>query len=244
MGFLDAEGNFQVFPKKRVNKNGEITHYGVGYHFHLGLSVRDLTLLKFIMSILGDIGKIYLYPEKEEAHYAISRVAEILWLVEAILQLNPLLTMNQASRYNQLQNGLLSGISRFNTLIEFLNYFAAYVIITQPSINNISQLFIDSWIVGFINGEGCFTHSQGATGASFVIEHTDKGVLDMIKLRLNFGPSVISRPRRGNRKLTYSLSVTTEKDLKSLVNFLDSNIPLQGYKYVQYMKWRKDTLKW
>lgn len=73
MGFLDAEGNFQVFPKKRVNKNGDITHYGVGYHFHLGLSIRDLALLQQIMSILGGIGKIYQYPDKDEAHYAISR---------------------------------------------------------------------------------------------------------------------------------------------------------------------------
>jgi len=77
MGFLDAEGNFQVFPKKRVNKNGDITHYGVGYHIHIGLSMRDLALLQLTMSMLGGIGKIYLYPHKDEAHYAISRLVDM-----------------------------------------------------------------------------------------------------------------------------------------------------------------------
>lgn len=35
IGFNDAEGNFQVFPKKRVLKSGEISHYGVGCAYHL-----------------------------------------------------------------------------------------------------------------------------------------------------------------------------------------------------------------
>lgn len=36
IGFNDAEGNFQVFPKKRVLKSGDISHYGVVliiYHY-------------------------------------------------------------------------------------------------------------------------------------------------------------------------------------------------------------------
>ena len=77
MGYADAEGNFQVFPKKRVNTKGDITHYGVGYHFHMGLGLRDLALLKEIMTIFGGIGKIYEYPAKVEAHYAISRISDI-----------------------------------------------------------------------------------------------------------------------------------------------------------------------
>lgn len=83
MGFLDAEGNFQVFPKKRVNAKGEITHYGVGYHFHIGLSQRDAKLLEFIKLQFQGIGKIYPYPHKEEAHYAISRKDDVsgLWTI-------------------------------------------------------------------------------------------------------------------------------------------------------------------
>ena len=77
MGFLDAEGNFQVFPKARVNVKGVTTHYGVGYHFHMGLGMRDLELLEFIKLQFEGIGKIYPYPHKVEAHYAISRKGEV-----------------------------------------------------------------------------------------------------------------------------------------------------------------------
>lgn len=42
IGFNDAEVNFQVYPKKRVLKSGEISHYGVGYSYHLSLHNRDL----------------------------------------------------------------------------------------------------------------------------------------------------------------------------------------------------------
>jgi len=78
MGLLDAEGNFQVFPKVRKNKvTGAITSYGVGYHFHLGMALRDLKLLEMIQSAFGGIGKIYLYPLKPEAHYVISTLTDM-----------------------------------------------------------------------------------------------------------------------------------------------------------------------
>lgn len=41
VGFNDAEGNFQVYPKKRVLKSGEISKYNVGYAYHLSLHQRD-----------------------------------------------------------------------------------------------------------------------------------------------------------------------------------------------------------
>jgi predicted adenine nucleotide alpha hydrolase (AANH) superfamily ATPase len=65
----------------------------------------------------------------------------------------------------------------------------------------------------------------------------------MMKSRLDSGPNVIARPQRGSRKLTYVLEISTAKDLKSLIDFLYSNISLQGYKYVQYINWKKNTLK-
>lgn len=44
----------------------------------------------------------------------------------------------------------------------------------------------DNWIVGFINGEGCFhLHKDGHK--VFFIEHTDKNSLDLIKDKLNLG---------------------------------------------------------
>lgn len=53
IGFNDAEGNFQVYPKKRVLKSGEVSHYGVGYAYHLSLHSRDAPLIKTIQEMLN-----------------------------------------------------------------------------------------------------------------------------------------------------------------------------------------------
>jgi cupin superfamily acireductone dioxygenase involved in methionine salvage len=43
----------------------------------------------------------------------------------------------------------------------------------------------DNWILGFINGEGCF-HIHNKGHLVFYIEHTDKNSLDLIKKRYTF----------------------------------------------------------
>ena len=58
VGFNDAEGNFQVDPKKRRLKLGEITCYNVGYSYHLSLHSRDVLLIKHIQEKLKNIGVI------------------------------------------------------------------------------------------------------------------------------------------------------------------------------------------
>lgn len=54
IGFLDAEGNFQVFPKVQKNKEGLITRYGIGVGFHIGLHIRDIAILELIKIELGE----------------------------------------------------------------------------------------------------------------------------------------------------------------------------------------------
>jgi len=104
MGFTDAEGNFQVFPKVRKNKQtGAITSYGIGYHFHMGLHLQDIEILRSIQNMLGGIGKIYEYPLKPEAHNAIYLQGELLWFLENVLLVYPLLTLYQISRFNKVK---------------------------------------------------------------------------------------------------------------------------------------------
>jgi hypothetical protein len=59
-------------------------------------------------------------------------------------------------------------------------------------------------------------------------------VLDMMKSKLGINTNITTTASRNGRKVTYTLSISTVKDLTLLMNFLDSNIPLQGYKYIQY----------
>lgn len=53
VGFNDALGNFQVYPKKRVLKSGEISKYNVGYAYYLSLHQRDTEILQNIKDPQG-----------------------------------------------------------------------------------------------------------------------------------------------------------------------------------------------
>lgn len=175
IGFLDAEGNVQIFPKKRTDTLGNITHYGVGYGFYLGLNLRDLQLLKFIQRMLNNIGKIYIYEEKEEAHYAITKKAELLWFIGYVFAGYTLKTVHSFTRFEIMKYVLT------NTIIKVKN-LEDYKKLTQSSLNNIkvytnNTTFSKLWVGGFANGEGSFVCTERKGGFiqfSFCIEHTDE----------------------------------------------------------------------
>nr|YP_007475360.1 hypothetical protein H911_mgp44 [Microbotryum lychnidis-dioicae]AGE14574.1 hypothetical protein [Microbotryum lychnidis-dioicae] len=182
---------------------------GVGYHFHLGLSLRDIELLKNIMHTLDNKGKIYVYPEKDEAHYVISRREEVIYFIFMIMNQYPLLTLHQASRFNKILSGLAEEVKRFETLEEFHEYFNNKELLESPSIKELDQEFINRWIVGFINGEGCFAKGSGATKAAFKIGHTDKVVLEMIRERLATSPKIATVKKRINHKEIFTYEINT-----------------------------------
>jgi len=94
-------------------------------------------------------------------------------------------------------------------------------------------------MLGFINGEGSFTINKKGT-LIFSIEHTDKASIELIKNRLDLGPTIFDRGQRlfrgSLRKNTYSLGISSKKDLNSLNKFLNNTslIGLQGHKLIQY----------
>lgn len=68
--------------------------------------------------------------------------------------------------------------------------------------------------------------------------------MDLIKSRLNFGPyekTLRSKASGGTRKPTFILTVSSKKDIKNLIDFIDSPLssPLQGNKLNQYNNWKK-----
>lgn len=103
---------------------------------------------------------------------------------------------------------------------------------------------IDNWISGFINGEGSFVIRTNNTFI-FYIEQSESFVLDIIRNRLEFNPKVILRKNRGDgRKDTWSLFISSKKDILNLINFLNNTqlISLQGNKLSQYKKWLDSIL--
>lgn len=190
IGFNDAEGNFQTYPKKRVLKSGEISHYSVGYAYHLSLHSRDALLIKDIQQILGNVGVIYEYANKPDCRLAVGDKEGLLNLIKNVFDVCPLLANNQFMRYCLLKNGLINEVKKIKTLEEFENYKSKYLAsIDQPrdliDLYKSGKLDVDNWIIGFINGEGSFYLNKDK--CNFYIEHTDRQLLELIKMRLDFG---------------------------------------------------------
>jgi hypothetical protein len=110
----------------------------------------------------------------------------------------------------------------------------------MDQLHNNKELKLDNWISGFINGEGSFSiHSKGHL--VFYIEQSEQEVLAIIKKRLNLGPSILFRKKRkANYKDTYSLKISSNKDIKNLNSFFENPLlePLKGQKRLQFEHWK------
>ena len=189
VGFCDADANFQVFPKKRsyIKKDGSLSeYYNIGYGFHVSLSMKDLDLLIKTKDMFNSIGIIYTYPSRDEARWAVTKKAELVYLIETVFDLHPLLTQHQRDRYARLRHVVLNNLNRLDTLEEYNKFLLkSYVVDNIPDTYFTSHTAFDNWILGFINGEGCFhVHKKGHL--LFTIEHTDRQVLELIKKKIRF----------------------------------------------------------
>ena len=68
--------------------------------------------------------------------------------------------------------------------------------------------------------------------------------MNFIKQFLDLGPSVLKRTRKndktgGLRKTTYILSISSKKDLNTIIKLLASTNFLLGNKNLQYEEWLK-----
>jgi hypothetical protein len=245
VGFIDADGSFQIFPKKRsyIKKNGQSSEYiNIGYGFHIGLSINDKQLLIDIQKKLNNIGHIYEYPERNEIRLAITKLIELNYLIDNIFDKYPLLTDTQRKRYALLKKGVTNKINRVENMEEYFNFIndkESLIFSSMADADYYKSSVFYNWLIGFINGEGSFTiHKKGHL--VFYIEHSDKFVLEKIREVLNLGPKIIDRGTRNNTRLnTYCLNFSSKKDLLTLRNICDDvNLHhLEGCKLEQYKKW-------
>lgn len=251
IGFTDAEGSIQVFPKKRVLKSGDISKINVGYSYHLSLHSKDTVILKDIQTKLQGIGSIYKYADKPDTRLAINDKTGLLYLIDQIFDSYPLITQSQYIRYSLLRVGIKNNVNEFKTLEQYNTYMSEQlsnikhdlnVLYTKDIVEKfLENPYIDDWIIGFINGEGCFYLKKGKR--NFYIEHSDHYSLSIIKQKLSFGPEIYKRsPRKRDenkiRKTTYILNVSSKKDISNLIKFIDNSVGLQGNKYKQFCDWK------
>ena len=148
-----------------------IIYYNIGYGFHISLSIKDIDLLKVIQIKLGGMGHIYVYKNREEARLSITKTEELTWLILNIFDCAPLITQHQRERYARLRFGILNKFNRVNSLDDYNKFIQTSYVTTDIDPIYFKSVAFDNWIIGFINGEGCFNiHSKKNT--SFFISNT------------------------------------------------------------------------
>lgn len=250
VGFCDADANFQVFPKKRsyLKKDGTLSEYiNIGYGFHISLSIRDKDLIKDFQFKFNNIGHIYTNPEKEESRWAVTKKSELIYLIETAFSLEDviLITKHQRERLARLKYVLLNKVKRFETLEEFNKFLETSYVLKDYNDEYFTQVLLkqgtafQNWILGFINGEGCFyVNPRGFL--IFSIEHTDRKALELFKEYLDLGPNIVERGNRENtRQNTYSLTIQSKKDILTIKNLCQNPLfnKLEGYKLKQFNSW-------
>jgi len=243
IGFCDAEGHFQCI-KERINKDNTIS---IQYTFNLRLHSDDKLTIEFCKELLGNRGYIYSNLEKKkEISLIIASWKDLNWLINNIF-IYDLLTKNQWHRYSRWKFGIIKNLKKFANLNEFTAFNQNEKLWLKENKLEIENLDLyDSWIIGFINGEGCFHINKKKNCLVFYIEQAEEEVLIYIRNRLNFSPKVSLRKRRKiNRKDTYSLYISSKKDISNLVNFINRTdiVKLKGKKYEQYRDWYKFYLE-
>jgi len=166
--FCDAEYSFICNLVPRISKEGLITSYRVFYRIQIGLNIIDRPILELINNKIGNLGKIYDYPNKKESTLSITTHENMKIMIENVFSKYPLLTSYQATRDEKLRKGLTENITKVKSIEEFkfLMYGSNNIEekIINPKFEDYSNFLLDYWLVGFLNGEVSFTYFKGKKG--------------------------------------------------------------------------------
>ena len=253
IGLFEGDGNFQI-NYEEIEK-GTVTKTKISYSINISLSLLDLEMLESIQKYLGGLGKIYTYPDRKEARFAIWKKEEVKWIIKNLFDLYPLVTVHQKERYARLRYGIFNNITFFFDNVELLKFKnTSFVTILNSSVSvytrALPEEYLDNWILGIINSEGCFYTRPKKEGNTYLlvfqIEHTDRKVLEIFKNKFEFGPNIFERAERSiKQKKTYSLYISSKKDISKIVKFceLPTLNGLLGNKQIQYLNWKnKQTM--
>lgn len=230
VGFIEGDGYFTI------TKNGKY----IKWEFGVELSSRDLQLIYKIKTLLG-AGVVDFRVQKgsEKVSFRIRDKYTLINLIFPIFDKYPMFT-NKVYDYLRFKEQLLSG--------KFLH--AELPTYTRPTLplNSVelilSSLYFDSWLIGFIEAEGCFsiyqpTNSTSKVGSFDISQTGAENIILAIRHFLYFtsfesSKSHIYLDKTGN----YKLKLSGVQHIEKTIEFMQRTpIKLLGYKRLQYLKW-------
>lgn len=278
-GFIDAEGCFYIEPTR-------LSEYSFQFKMRIKLHCDDRPLLCYIRDRLN-IGSIHplnidLVAQKNWVTWTVIRREDVEKLFTILAPLNPSKNFdyqNFKKAFNLVKEIKNSTISEKNAIKDQVLYLKSImntkktVTVASSLLDNMNQTHAASsfykekgtnikitpyYLLGFIEGEGCFTFSRYAFSTFFQIEQTisEKPVIEAIAEYLkSIIPdnlvelkdskkliNIVDRKARGrtvNEKPSVTLTFSNMKYLTQVfIPFLDSLIFLSK-KNLDYRDWKK-----
>lgn len=183
-GFTDAEGNFIIIPLSKA----------FVFKFTIGLHIDDLSTLNYIKQTLN-FGKVYSYETK--CYYIVTKTEDIY----KILDIFDKYTLNTSKNldYLDFKKGFVLYNRETSRKSSLPREIAHEISVLKNRMNlarssaerNRSYLFpenrqlsiTDSWILGFIEGDGCFSLSRSILQPVFSIKLTQSELPILIAIK-------------------------------------------------------------
>lgn len=231
VGLIEADGWFSISQK------GDY----LLYEFGIELAIRDVQLIYKIKKLLG-IGTIHYRKTEGRANTIILRVRNKTHLIGKILPIFDKYPMISKKQYDYLRfkKSLEQGVKYYKDIGEYTR--DTKDIHTLESILYIP--YFPSWLVGFIEGQGCFStykpKSSNSLVASFDIAQTSRLGEEEILIRA-IAKYLGLRGIYKDSTNCFRLKVSSVRHIENVLKFMQStSVKLLGFKRLQYIIWLKE----
>ena len=253
-GFTDAEGCFGVY---LANNEKYSTGWSVLVRFELHLHVRDRQLLEEIREFFKGVGSIT--NTNDRASYIVRSVSELEIIVKHFDNY-PLLSKKYSdfvlfkSVVNIIKEGriTLAEISRIAAIKASMNKglsdklknsFLDIIPAERPQANN-ALIPNPNWLVGFIEGEGCFfidiAKSTGKLGERVQLTfQITQHIQDIILLQSIISFLGCGRIKEFSGKNFVNVIISKFSEIYEIIIPLLEEYPLRGHKLLNYKDFKK-----
>lgn len=211
-GFTDAEGYFSInlTSRKDMTASGEpVTYHSVNFSFIIHLALKDIDVLRSIQRLLGGIGNIQTYGssvrlninKKEDLDKLLGLMFDYFCKLNSTKVLDFLAWYKAFSLYYRYLESRDKSFSKYKDPLytDILNKVRSI----KDSMNrarvdfklpeNHQVIITKEWLLGFIEGEGCFYVNKFSVGFKIAQTAVNKYILLHIKYFLSkYGDNLIT----------------------------------------------------
>jgi len=264
VGFIDAEGCFNISISKHPKTT---TGYTVQLKIHITQHTKSVTLLHEIKNFFGCGTKVIHNKSEDRIRFQITALNQIKQELIPFLDRYPLLTSKYLNYLDfkvaveilsNKEHLTLEGLERLKALAENMNTGRSFID-KWSFCSKIQNLLTPEWILGFADGESCFSCTMIKTSTSnnwkfnfSVSQHiSDRYVLERIKKFFYVGhvyPKICNLRSEFSTKMSFDINayghiskfvVNSELDLFQVIIPFFDKYPLFTTKSLDYQIWRK-----